>query len=365
MKINKHIILLGIIGAVIISLVFLRNGVLNVYPDTAVYVEQVKYYNHEIPKSWSMNYRSFKPLYGFVGALITPPFTAEQSILFIDVIFFFGLLFSSFYFFKELGFQENYSLIGATFIGTGYPLLKYGLALLTDISGWFFATLTVTIFLVAIRKNSNRLLLLTSVIGFFGSLCKETGILGLLFAGLYLTFFLIKEKDIKYLKKIFYISLPFILLQAIFLSVLISRGGSSFLAWLKFNNQLVVGLRTPYLFFFTQLSTFSILWVYLLVSLYLIFRKKINISFNNKIIISCLLVSVLPIFAWPEFLSRVLYIEFLFIVPLILYAIRFINEKVRSKTLLFFIAFVPVLISMFLFSLAGNGSLFDVLRAFI
>lgn len=365
MKINRYILLLFVFGSLILSVIFLRNGILNVYPDTPVYVEQIKYYNNDTKSSWSMNYRSYKPFYGFTGSLTTPPLTEHQSLLLINVVFFFGLLFSSFYFLKELELGETYSLIGALWIGTGYPLLKYGLALLTDISGWFFAIATITIFLIGIRKSSKSLLLLASTVGFLGSLCKETGVLGLLFSGLFLVFSWLKKKDSQYLKKIFYISVPFIILQSIFLSILLHKGGSSFLTWFKFNNETVTGLRTPYLFFFTELSTFHILWLYSVVGFYLLVKSKVRTLSSQGILLLSLFISTLPIFAWPAFLNRILYIQYLFVVPFSLFTVKYVYEKTKNKSILYSTVLLPIIISLFLFLLAGNGSLFDTLKSFI
>jgi hypothetical protein len=356
------------VGIMVLFFIFLVRGPLMDYPDTKVYVGQVQYFNGTIAPDRDIQLRSFKPFYGIVGAGLSHFVSPEVAILLINLFFFFGLIISFFYLLKEIGFSELYAGIGASWAATGYPLLKYGLALLTDISGWFFAAATITIFLIGMRKNSGGLLVLSSMIGFLGSLCKETGILGLGFAGLYLLLYFWKSKDYLYLKKIAIISAPFLMFQAVFLYILFTRtqAHTSFIQWFFFNKEGVgYELHTLYHFTLTELSTFSLLWVYVLAGIYAVWRHRRVITQNQWIIAVCLFVTVLPPLIWPVFLTRILYIDYLAVIPLALIGLIFWRSKNQHNTKSFYLLSVlPIVSAGALFLLAGGNSLLPLFESF-
>lgn len=365
-----HYLLIALcIGLCALGVVFSRNGILNVQIDTQVYVDQIRYYNGAMGMTAQTELRSFKPFYGIVGSLLTPLVTEHQAILIINLLFYFGIIIFSFFFLREIGFTEKFAVIGSAWIATGYPVLKYGLALLTDISGWFFALATITVFLIGLRKNSSWLLVLSSCITFVGSLCKETGVLGLFFAGVYLLSMFLYTKENKYIKNIVKITLPFVILQSIFLYTLFngSNSGISFLEWFLYNKEVVPSLYyTFYYFFFTEASTFSLLWVYALYLIYILFKRKITAPKEKYILGISLLVATLPVLVWPMFLTRVLYIGYLAIVPCALASLYLWSSYNKEKRAMFYIlSIAPVITSISLFLLASGGSLFDVLKRLV
>ena len=366
MKKIPYILIPLFVGVLTLTSLFAINGPFTSYPDTKVYVDQISYFKGEIAPDLDIQFRSFKPFYGVVGATLSRVMTPDLSILLINILFFFGLILATYCIIREVGFTELYAAIGASWVATGYPLLKYGLALLTDISGWFFAGAVVAVFLIGMRKDSTKLLLTASLIGFVGSLCKETGILGLGFAGLYLVLHFLRTRDISYLKKIIYITIPFIVLQALFLYELFTRSDThiSFLGWFLHNKEVVGGgLHTLYYFILTELSTFSLLWVYAFVGLYAAYRQRSVITTERWITAVCLVVTTLPPLVWPVFLTRILYIGYLAVIPLGLVGLQYWHSENTSKKKTFlFLSILPVLSSVILFSLAGGRSLFPLLE---
>jgi hypothetical protein len=316
--------------------------------------------------------RSFKPFYGAVGALLTSIMSGEQAILTINLFFYFGLIAAMFYLLKELSFSNAYATIGASWVATGYPVLKYGLALLTDISGWFFATATMAMFLIALRKNNGKggyqLLLATSLIGFVGSLCKETGLLGLLFAGSYLCIYFLYTRKWLYIKQLSVVVLPFILLQGTFLYILFqkSTGHASFIDWFLFNkNTIGYGLHTWFYFFFTEASAFSLLLLYVFYTGAFLLFKRHRFNAHTTILYVSLLITTLPILVWPVFLTRVLYIGFLFVIPFALQGmIIFEKSNIRTSKVFYTLALLPIVSSITLFLIADGGSLFKLLDHF-
>jgi hypothetical protein len=353
-----------IVGIITLAFIALVRGPLMAYPDTKVYVGQIGYYMGTVEADMDIQLRSFKPFYGVVGAALSPIVSPEVAILLINILLFFGLIVSFYYLLKEVGFSEIYAAIGASWAATGYPLLKYGLALLTDISGWAFAAATIALFLIGIRRGNTLLLILSSIVAFIGSLCKETGILGLGFAGLYLLIHLVRTRNLKYLKKAVIISVPFIVLQAVFLFVLFTKSTThtSFIQWFFFNKEGVgYELHTLYHFILTELSTFSLLWIYALIGLYAVWKHRPSITENQWITAVCLFVTVLPPLVWPVFLTRVLYIGYLAIIPLALVGLLFWRNKNPSHIKTFYVlSILPILSAGALFFLAGGRSLFPL-----
>ncbi len=366
MKTIHYLLLLVLIGACTLGIIFSRNGVIDTRVDTQIYINQIKFFEGEIPLDDQARLRSFKPLYGAVGSVLGNVMTEEQAMATINIVFYFGLLIFSFFFLRELGFKNKFSLIGSAWVGTGYPVLKYGLSLLTDISGWFFALATITVFLIGLRKQNPYILVSASVIGFIGSLCKETGILGLAFAGVYLIALFAFTKKVVHLKNLVKVILPFLLLEIVFLYFLFKQnGGVSFLDWFMFNKKVVpTEYHSFYYFFFTELSTFSLLWLYSLYTGYMVvFTKKIKATRHNYILGGSLLLATIPVLVWPMFLSRVLYIGYLSIVPCALAGLAIWSFFNHTKVKTFYVlAVLPVLASFTLFIVAGGGSLFDLLK---
>ncbi len=367
----KHIHYLLIplfVGVLTLGIIFLHNGVLNVQTDTVVYISQINYYQGESQMDDQSRLRSFKPFYGVVGAMFSNIMTEEQSLLLINILFYFGLIVSSFYLFRELGFQDRFAAIGSSWVATGYPVLKYGLALLTDISGWFFAGATIVLFLTGLRKQNSWLLILSSIVAFVGSLCKETGLLGLGFSGLYLSIHFLFSRKKEHILNLLKISLPFIMLEAMFLFTLFQKSGSqtSFVDWFLFNkNTIGYDLHTWFYFFFTEASTFSLLFVYVAYGVWMFMNKKVTLSKEKTILGLSLLIATLPVLIWPVFLTRVLYIGYLIVVPAALGSLLLWSQynKENIKTL-YVLSLLPVLSSLGLFFLASGGSLFSLLDHF-
>ncbi|MEN9880969.1 MAG: hypothetical protein RLZZ308_152 [Candidatus Parcubacteria bacterium] len=357
---NK-IIFLVTICITILLFTFSQTGVHNVYNDTSVYVNQILYYEGELTAGDGIQYHSFKPFYGIVGSLLYPALSPYGALLAINIALYIGFIIITFLFLKKLQFSEEESFIGATWVATGYPLLKYGLALLTDISGWFFAIATIYIFLIVRERGyPKHLLIITSIIGFIGSLCKETGLLGLCFAGIILFFDFFKSASWKKLHTILAISLPFLLLQGI-LYLTIVKEGKTAVDWIAFN--ITTNTNDTFhsfkYFIFTEGATFAILWIYALFGL-LFYIKNKYYKKDDFILWVSLVLMTLPVLFWPLFYVRIFYIQFLFIIPLALLGYKKITNN-KGLLYTYFVIFLPITISVILYSIAGKGSLFDIL----
>ncbi len=360
-----------------LALIFSMNGFYDDHVDGPDYVGQVEYFQGKTPKvvdEYNINRRSFKPLYGAVGATIAPLIGPQASILVLNILFYIGLAYGFFFLLREFGFDPEAAFIGALWLSTGYPLLKYGLALGTDISGWFFAVVSLLVFLVARRKGSpqgTRLIVLASLIGFLGSLSKETGVFGLLFAGLLLSLELVtawkkggmQEQVKKTLRDLAALCLPFFSLEALFLVLNSKVGGMTLVQWFSSNttdyNKEYYKLRY---FIGSEFAAFHILWFVALVGLVLVVRNRVQVGILSKQMLALLAVTTLPVLLWPLFIARIYYIQFLVVIPLALLAFISVLERYpKLRSVRWFAASVPVFISGALFVTAHHGSLFLLL----
>ena len=339
-------------------LVYLNNGLLNIQNDTTVYVSQIQYFDGDQGKN--IQSHSFKPFYGFVGSLLTPLLTPHQAILIINVVLYIGLIFASFFLLRSFGISEAYSLVGASWVAFAYPVLKYGLALLTDVSGWFFAVATCYIFMKFVKSKNINLLYAVSVVGFLGSLCKETGTLGLIFSGVCLFFMFIEKNEWIYLKYITALVTPFFILQGILYFLTTRSGGKTFLDWFLYNVNTNTSEKFHSLNYFipVEIATFNILWIYFLIGLYALYKSRDNRGY----IFVALFIATLPALLWPLFYIRILFIQMLFVLPVSVYGLLFMVNKTNRLWLKVTFIALPIITSIFLFVLANGRSLFDVLR---
>ncbi len=370
-SIGKKIILLALIDIFVIICVFSFSGVFNDGVDTSIYVSQINFFAHKadtVPVTdAAAAFRFFKPFYGVVGAWLSHVMTPYAAILVINLSFFFGLTFLAYLFFKKIGFAVLYSTVGAASVAMAYPVFKYGLALGTDISGWFFAIATVVAFLYVLDTDRPLYFMLPAFIGFLGSLAKETGALGLIFCGIYILMQIRVWSNKKVGQWLLCLCVPFFLLQAVFQIILRMSGAPSFLDWYKYNN---AGYAEDYYklhyFIGVEGSAFHIILVFALVGLVYAIKNRDILNRTWLRIYLPLLISTAPVLLWPIFISRVLFIQWMLFVPLALYGLvklhkKYGHKKIMGVSVVFYLFLVSPLLSLALYMLSGNGSLFTVL----
>jgi 4-amino-4-deoxy-L-arabinose transferase-like glycosyltransferase len=352
----RDIMLVLLVDLIVVATVFSVSGLYNTKVDAPVYVSQIEAYRAGTPFV-AGDQRAFKALYGFVGSLFPHSMDPNLVILIMNLVFLIGATVASYYFFLELGFENDQALWGSVWFATGYPILKYGLAISTDISGIFFSLLTILAVMTGVRKNNVWLLVLASLVGFAGSLSKETGALGLIFGGVYLlSYFGVWEKK-KVVKNLLVFCLPFWVLEFALLAVLQSVGSTNFLEWYKFAWQLY-GTQYYNLFYFMGVegSTFHIFALFALAGIIYLMRYRGEDKRKRVSELVSLFIASSPMMLWPIFVSRILYPQFLFILPLALYGTLAARSKARP-----YLMVLPVIVSFALYLVAGNGSLFSSL----
>ncbi len=308
--------------------------------------------------------RAFKPFTGVWGSIFVPFLSAEEALQLLNLIFLVILPFVAFAFLREISFSEEEAMWGALWITTGYPLLKYGLAIGTDIGSWFFALLTSYLIVKAVRTESGRNIFLASLIGFIGGTIKEPGVFGLIFGGFYILFTHAEravQTTVKFLSLLIF---PALILEALLIGYLAYSGFPTFLDWY---GQVTNGEFSEAHYQIRQLlpvlaSAFSILVVYAFIGFVAVLAKRVHMKHLYALTFALLLAS-LPVLLWKIFISRVLFIQFLFFVPTALLGVRFLLVSRKGKWATVFritLYVLPILCSVGLFILSGKGSLFSV-----
>ncbi len=376
---NLPKVALFLFGAIVVATAFIfsMSGVFNDRIDTNLYVSQIESFrglfsdtpqvvtgtDNQFETLADEPWKTFKPLYMVLAALLTVFVHPYVAILSINLLLFVGLTFLTYAFLRELGFRTRFAGAGALWVVFSYPMLKYGLALGTDISGWFFSVATIVLMLRAVRTDDIRLVVLASLVGFLGSLGKETGAMGLIFAGFFLLWHFRVWKFSKLVKWLAALCIPAFALQGFLLIALAESNAPTFVDWYVLNIQGLLEdfWKLAYLVGVAG-SAFNVLLPLALIGFVIaIFRRDIFKRSWGKYYIP-LFLAALPVLLWPIFISRVLFIQFIFFVPLALYAVDAISTRfgARFPALPYILLALPPAVSIALFGLSGNGSLFDV-----
>ncbi len=354
--------LIALDGAVILLTVFVFS-IARI--DAASYIDQITALRHlslSSPDQWAA-LRAFKPLYAVVGLALS--FLSPESVLlFLNGLFLIGLSFTSYFFLREIGFDERMTFLGSFWITVGYPVLGMAFAYGTDASGWFFATATMLAVLVAVRTENNRLLLLASLIGFLGAASKETGVVGLLFGGVYLLLHYPEWGFVKTARRILFISIPFLIAESILFIAIHFSGLPTFLGWFALNQHLYQNVHTLKFFLGAEFATFNILWIPVLVGCWVLLRYRAEIARERWLLFVALAISALPVIEWPFFTDRILYSQFFIIVPLALIGAEWLLAHAhRWRTWLWVALFVlPFLASALFVHIGGHDGLYAFLH---
>ncbi len=335
--------------------------------DGHIYVEQVVQFDSGsiALEPFDVALRAFKPFPGVWGALLVPLYTPMEALQLLNIFLLIGLPFAAYLFLREFGFEDREATWGALWIVMGYPVLKYGLAIGTDIGGWFFATLTAGLFLRGMNKNSIPLLITASLCGFVGGTLKEPGVVGLIFGGLLLLSMYRILGIASVSKRMFWFAIPALLLEGVLFFFLTRAGFPSFVDWFLYV-RTAENLEEQYQFIKflgVEASAFHILIPLACVGAFAIFVARVGMIPYVRMKIVTLIIATLPVLLWTFFISRILYIQFLFMVPLALIGLSYVLERIRlvPQSVLCCVLFsIPIVLSILLYMLAGTKSLFTI-----
>jgi len=143
------------------------------HTDTREYVATIRYLAGE-PGGEIVYHRILKPLPLLISAIFYPILGAENSLIFQNIVFYFLSVWLIFLLVYSLYGNEKQAFYGTVLYVGAYPMLAYGLAALTDLSGWFFYLCSVLIALNFLKRPRVKMALLSGLVAGVGMLFKES-----------------------------------------------------------------------------------------------------------------------------------------------------------------------------------------------
>lgn len=329
-------LLVSLAALVILFLIFLGPNILG---DTPTYVQAVNVMNGAQPPHDFIPNRlltTFGPLeivriFGMLfGNSYTGWFLLNCVLYFASSIVFYRLL-------VKLFDSRPAAYLGTLFLAGSYGYLLFGLNYLMDIGGWSFYLFALH-FLYGYAQNKRpRDLYLAALMVGIGGLFKEYAFLGGAAIGAYVIIEIFRSRGVR--AKIFgrlvlcsgIAAVPTLLLYA----YIYHRFGYTYLDWFGANAvHYVYGSRI--LEYIKALgSLMNLLGMLFIGGAIVLVRKWREMQAEMKIFLGAVLISFLPVFAWPAITQRILTIT----VPFAVMIACFVFEKYQRRWYLF----VPIL----------------------
>ncbi len=304
--------------------------------------------------------RYLNPFYAVVSAKLLFFLPSDISLITINVIFYFGLVFLTYGLIRRV-FKNNFiGFVSALIMMTSYAMLRYGLTQVQDMGGYFWFLLTIYVGWRWWEDKKISWLLLGGVAVSFGVLTKESGCMGALFVGV---LFLL---DKALWRKRFFNFVVFSFFP--FITIIINSFRSKdvdynsllwFLdAWRIFGPENY----TPLKWLGVHVTTYNILWVFIFLGAYYIFKNWRVLDKNIKVYLLAVLPSSFSYYLWSLFISRTVFISAWFFIPIAVYGIYIFSTRSKnSKFLAVVFIFLCLLTPYILQATLRYANLFKVL----
>ncbi|MCX6760668.1 MAG: glycosyltransferase family 39 protein [Candidatus Nealsonbacteria bacterium] len=276
------------------------------HTDTAQYISTIKNISGDRGAELFQN-RILKPMPIFISVLLSPVFGEKNSLIIQNLVFYFLSVFLIFLLIYRLYKNEKQAFYGTVLYIGAYPMLAYGLAALTDLSGWFFYILSILISLNFIEKPNLKTAFLAGSIAGLGILFKENMAAAPIFFAsiLFLTTNLsVKDK----LKHILIYGIPFAIIILVNSIIIYKLYSYSYLDWYmaQFNHpQEGFFAYTPLRIAIEMIRVLLVGWVFVLLGI-----KKELIAKNKERmkVLAALILPSLSFFLWAYPHNRIAYI---------------------------------------------------------
>jgi hypothetical protein len=280
------------------------------HTDSAQYISTIKYVLNR-PDGEIILHRILNPAPIFIGVFFSFILDVKDVLIAQNIIFYFLSVILVFFLVFRIYNNEKQAFYGTVLYSTAYPMLAFGLASLTDLSGWFFYLLSIFIIFNLIKKPNLKTVFLSGLIAGIGMLFKENAavIPIFFFSFVFLVLKLSLREKIKYL---LVFGVAFICLPAINDIILYH-----FYSYSHYHAYRLGGFSPKNYNTFYMVSWFRIIielvrvffvgWVFILIGI----LKDIFIKNTEKI--KFLIVFILPslsVFLWSFPHNRMMYIAF-------------------------------------------------------
>ncbi len=270
--------------------------------------------------------RYLNPFYPVVASTLLPFLSAAQSIVVINIFFYFGIVFLTYGLVRRV-FKNNVTgFIAALMIMTAYPMLRYGLLQVQDIGGYFWFLATIYTSWRWYEDKDWRWLALGSISVAFGVLTKESGCMGALFTGL----LILGTRGFSWKKKVMLI-VGFALLPLITIIINAVRGndvGYSSAQWFIDNWHVYApGNYTIVKWLGVNLTTYNMLWIFIAYGSYILIKNRKTLDPQIMKYLLFMIPSSASYFAWPMFIGRTVLISAWFFIPVAAFALSYIISR--------------------------------------
>jgi len=349
----KIFLLIFFIAFINLVIVFLLFGIQE-DRDTGTYINVINYFAGKPHDELHLG-RIIKPLAPLVAAPFEPFLGAKNSLIFENILFYFAAAFLIFKITDLIYRNKKQAIFSVIIFVSSYSVIRWGLAALTDMSGWFFFILSIYLTLLFLRKRDIRLIWLNGFLSGAGLLFKETGAMGALFFILVLVIFsefFWKEKARYAFNYFLAFGIP-VFSASLFIYW---KFHYSFIDWFIYAEEVKIhyGFKRSLLYFFENIFSLMFFgWFFVLRGAYKEF--KYSNSRRTKILLSFIIPS-LSFIVWPFKVVRLMFIAG----PLLsILASRGLIFKSRIKQFLGYAALGFIVIFNFLFPKVFNLSYFQ------
>ncbi len=300
--------------------------------------------------------RYLNPFYPVVASTLLQFLSAPESLIVINILFYFVLLFLTYDLVRRVFESKTVGLVAALLVVSGYPMLRYALTQVQDIGGyaWFLATIYAGWRWYEARDK--RWLHLAGIAIAFGVLTKESGCMGAFFVGL-----LIVTARLGLKEKV--ISLSSVA-WAPLLTIIVNSARSHDMAYNSlqwFIDNWIVFSAENYTFvrwLGVNATTFNVAWIFFCIALLQLLRKKWILPPGAMRYLLAVIPSSLSYFAWPLFIGRTVFIAAWLVIPLAAYGL--VRLARHSKGLFISLTLVSVVTPYLLQSTLRYAHVFQI-----
>lgn len=301
------------------------------HTDSPEYISTIEYIAGDQNADFIV-YRFLKPLPILIGSLSRPFIEAGSALILQNLIFYYLSVCLVFLLVFRLYNNEKQALYGTVLYMGAYPMLAYGLASLTDLSGWFFYLLSVLISLRFLDNPGFKTAFWAGLLAGFGMLFKEsTAAAPIFFASLLFIASPVSFKD--KMKYIVIYGSAFLIFPVINSIIFYNLYSYTYYDWFRLGgahpeNSDTFYVVSPLRVLIETIRVFSIGWFFILAGAFKEWASKNN--GRIKVFLAFLLPSLSVFVFWSYPHNRMLYIAFPLLV--LLGSLGILRERGNQKT---------------------------------
>ncbi len=293
--------------------------------DTTSFIDLIKFFRGYDVSFFPARY--LNPLYAVVSAKVLFFMSPEQSLITINIVFYYGLVLLTYGLIRRVFKNIFIGFVSAITVMSGYAMVRYALTQVQDMGGYFWFVLTIYAGWRWWEDKNRSWLYLGGMAVAFGVLTKESGCMGALFVGI---LFLLdkvswKERVLNFLR---FSIFPFatIIVNGLRGADVDYNSALWFASsWKGYAAENYTLLR----WFGVHASTYNILWFFIAIGLYFLIKNWRNLDSNIKIYLLAVIPSSMSYYVWSVFIARTVFISAWLFVPIASYGIYNIYIKGR------------------------------------